>query len=390
MSERQHSALLGGGRIVIVGGGVVGTSIAFHLALAGHSDVVVVERGRLGEGTTSKATGGIRQQFSSEVNALLSHEAVSYFERFEELVGEPFSFRQHGYLFVTTSASVLEAAHRGVQMQQRLGIRASVVTPEEIAGLHPRMRVDDLAGGTYCATDGSGSPADVVQAFARQARKRGVQIRQHTAVQGIECDGGQRVRRVLTSDGQIDADVVIDAAGPWAGRVADMVGVSIPLEPRPRQAFAIAPLAWMSGDMPLSVDLDSGAYLHPEVSGGVIGGTDRDRAPSFVDTVDESLLERLITAATRRFPDLVDAQVLRGWAGLREMTPDDHAIVGPVDTVPGFWLAAGFSGHGFMHSPIIGREVSRWLLTGSPDLDLSRLAPDRFDGGAVETEGLVF
>ncbi len=390
MSESQHSALPSGGRVVIVGGGVVGTSIAFHLALAGHTDVVVIERDRLGEGATSKATGGIRQQFSSEVNARLSHQAVSYFERFEELVGEPFSFRQHGYLFVTTSASVLEAASRGAKMQQQLGIHATVVSPQEIADLHPRMRVDDLAGGTYCATDGSGSPADVVRAFARQARRRGVQIRQHTAVLGIECDGGQRVRRVLTSDGQIDAEVVIDAAGPWAAQVADMVGVSIPLEPRPRQAFAIAPLAWMSADMPLSVDLDSGAYLHPETSGGVIGGTDRDRAPGFDDTVDESLLERLITAVTRRFPNLSDAQVLRGWAGLREMTPDDHAIVGPVDGVPGFWLAAGFSGHGFMHSPIIGREVSRWLLTGSPELDLSRLAPGRFDAGVLETEGLVF
>jgi len=390
MSEPRQGALASGGRVVIVGGGVIGTSIAFHLATAGYNNVVVLERGRLGEGATSKATGGIRQQFSSEVNARLSHEAVSYFKNFQELVGEPFSFREHGYLFVTTSETVLDAAHRAAQMQQGLGIPASVVTPEQIRELHPHMRVEDLAGGTYCPTDGSGSPADLVQAFARQARRHGVQIRQHTAVHEIQCDKSQQVRRVLTSDGLIDAEVVIDAAGPWAGQVAGMAGVSIPLEPRPRQAFAIAPLPWMSSEMPLSVDLDSGAYLHPESSGGVIGGTDRDRAPGFDDTVDQSLLERLITAATRRFPDLVDAQILRGWAGLREMTPDDHALVGPVETVPGFWLTAGFSGHGFMHSPIIGREVSRWLLAGSPDLDLSRLAPARFNGSAAESEDLVF
>lgn len=379
------------GRVIIVGGGVVGASIAFHLAMAGHTDVVIIERGRLGEGATAKATGGIRQQFSSSTNALLSHEAVEYFENFEDLVGEPFSFRQHGYLFVTTSPSVLNAARAGAEMQRGLGIPATVVSPDKIAELNPNMRTDDLVGGTYCATDGSGSPADLIQAFVVQARRRGVEIRQHTAVLAIECDDSRRVRAVITGEERLEADVVIDAAGPWAGHVADMVGVSIPLEPRPRQAFAIAPLPWMHGHLPLSVDLDTGAYLHPELSGGVIGGTDRDRGPGFDDSVDDRRLERLITAATARFPGLADAQILRGWAGLREMTPDDHAIVGPVASVSGFWLTVGFSGHGFMHSPVIGREVSRWLLTGAPGIDLNRLAPERFVAGAVQAnEGLVF
>lgn len=383
-------ALSGGGRVVIVGGGVIGTSIAYHLAAAGHPDVTVLERGLLGEGATAKATGGIRQQFSSEINARISHEAVDYFERFEELVGEPFSFRQHGYLFVTASATVLAAAGRGAKMQQGLGIPTRVLTPAEIADVHPQMRTDDLAGGTYCATDGSGSPADLVQAFARQARRLGATIRQHTMVVGIECDAERRAHRVLTPEGAVDAEVVINAAGPWATEVAELVGLSVPVQPRPRQAFAIAPLPWMSGDLPLTVDLDTGAYLHPELSGGVIGGTDRDRAPGFDDTVDETLLDRLIGAATSRFPGLAEARVLRGWAGLREMTPDDHAIVGPAAAVPGFWSTIGFSGHGFMQSPIIGREVSRWLLTGQPQLDLSGLDPGRFAAGMVDTEALVF
>ena len=169
-----------------------------------------------------------------------------------------------------------------------------------------------------------------------------------------------------------------------------MVGVSIPLIPRPRQAFALAPADYVSGDMPFTVDLDSGAYLHPEDTGGVIGGTDRDQGSSFEAKIDESRLERLIDAITWRFPSLSEARIMRGWAGLREMTPDDHAMVGPVAAVPGFWLAAGFSGHGFMHSPIVGRELSRWLLTGSTTLDLSPLDPARFASGEFTPEGLVF
>jgi sarcosine oxidase subunit beta len=377
-------------RIVVIGGGVVGMSIAYHLASSGYSNVIVLERDELGSGSTSKATGGIRQQFSSIVNALLSREAVAYFKHFEYLVGEPFKFRQHGYLFVTSAPDLFETARAGAELQQQLGIGAMVVTPEEIGELHRGARTDDLVGGTYCPTDGSGSPADVVQAFARQARRRGAQIRQHVTVLGIECDNSRHVRRVMTTAGPIDAAIVINAAGPWAGLVAEMVGVSIPLIPRPRQAFALAPADYVSGDMPFTVDLDSGAYLHPEDTGGVIGGTDRDQGSSFEAKIDESRLERLIDAITWRFPSLSEARIMRGWAGLREMTPDDHAMVGPVAAVPGFWLAAGFSGHGFMHSPIVGRELSRWLLTGSTTLDLSPLDPARFASGEFTPEGLVF
>lgn len=380
-----------GGPVVIVGGGVVGLSIAYHLAAAGHSDVTVLERGLLGEGATAKATGGIRQQFSSEANAAISRDAVHYFEHFADLVGEPFEFRQHGYLFVTTSDRVLEGAAAGVDLQRRLGIPAEVVDPGRIADLHPHVRTDDLVGGTWCATDGSGSPADLAQAFARRARRLGVTIRQHTGVVGVDRDEHGAVRQVHTAEGDhVPAEIAINAAGPWAAQVGEMVGIDLPVRPTPRQAFAIAPLDWVSADLPLTVDLDSGAYLHPERSGGVLGGTDRDRESSLVESVDESRLDRLIAAATHRIPALADARVLRGWAGLREMTPDDHAMVGPVDEVPGLWLAVGFSGHGFMQSPIIGRELARWLLDGRPGMDLSRLSPDRFAAGEVAAEGFVF
>jgi sarcosine oxidase, subunit beta len=183
---------------------------------------------------------------------------------------------------------------------------------------------------------------------------------------------------------------VVNAAGPWSGQVAEMAGVRIPLIPRSRQAFAIGPATRLSADLPFTVDLDSGAYLHPEQSGGVIGGTDRDQPAGFEAKVDESRLPRLISAVSWRFPGLADARLVRGWAGLREMTPDEHALVGPVASVPGLWVAAGFSGHGFMHAPIIGRELSRWLLAGRPGLDLSRLDPSRFASSPSATDSFAF
>lgn len=383
-------ARFNGGQIVIIGGGVIGLSIAYHLAAAGHSQVVVLERGLLAEGTTAKATGGVRQQFSSPVNARMSLEAVRYFEHFAELVGEPFDFRQHGYLFVTRSAETLAAAASAVSMQQGLGIPSRMVGIEDIASLHPELRSSDLAGGTYCPTDGSGSPVDLAQAFARQARRRGVVVRQRTEVRGIEAGRDGAVRRVGTSEGPVEAEILIIAAGPWAGLVARMIDLEVPLRPTLRQVCAIARLPWMSPDLPFTVDLDSGAYLHVERSGGLIGGCDRDRPPGFDQTVDDSSLDRLLSAVTYRFPGLSDALMVRSWAGFREMTPDDHAMLGPVSGRPNIWLATGFSGHGFMHSPIVGRELSRWLLMGNPGIDLSPLDPMRFAAGVLARESLVF
>lgn len=375
-------------RVVIVGGGIIGSSIAFHLAAAGHRDVVVFERGRVGEATTAMATGGIRQQFSSPVNIELARAAVDYFARFEELVGEPLAFRQHGYLFVTAERATMDQLVRSATVQHRHGVPVSIIAPDEIAALAPGIDVSDLVGGTFCATDGSASPTDVCAAFARHARQLGVRILQGTQVDAV--DAADRYLKVITAEGVFHADVVINAAGPWAPAIGTMVGVDHPIEPHPRQAFAIRRPEWIDAGMPLTVDLDTGAYIHPELGAVIVGGTDRDRPASLEATVDESLLERLIEALVHRFPGLADAEVMRSWVGLREMTPDDHALVGPVPDVPGYWVAAGFSGHGFMHSPVIGREVARWLVDGAPSIDLSSLSPGRFDAARPQDESYVF
>jgi len=365
-------------------------SIAYHLAIAGHPDVLVLERDLIGDGTTATATGGFRQQFSSPINARLSQASVEYFTQFADLVGEPLDLRQHGYLMVTGSEETLASAARSTAMQRDLGIPASVVTPAEISELHSAVAVGDLVGGTYCPTDGSASPADLVQAFARAARRAGVTIRQRTTVIALDRDPGGAVTAVRTPDESIEVGLVINAAGPWAGGVCALVDEHLPLKPTPRQAIRLLPADWMSPQHPFTVDLDSGAYLHTEVSGAVLGGTDRDRQPGMDPTVDNSLIERLLTLAEPRFPGIATVGLGRPWCGLREMTPDDHALVGPMPRTPGLWVAAGFSGHGFMHAPAIGRELAALLLTGSSGIDLSPLLPDRFSAGGADHETVVF
>ncbi len=389
MDRSVNPADYDGGPIVIVGAGIVGCSLAFHLALYGHEDVTVLDAGLVGEGATSKATGGIRQQFSSEVNAGIAREAVEYFQHFADRVGEPFQFRQHGYLFLLDSAEQYSQFRRDVAMQQRLGCDVRLLDPGDVGSLVPGVNAADLYGAAYSPQDGSGSPADAVAAFARQARRRGVRIVQNARVTAVERDPDGRVTGVRAGDRRHRAGLVVNAAGPWARRVGAMVGLDLPVQPHPRQAFGIGPLPQLRADMPLTVDLGSGAYLHPDLNGGIVGGNDRDTPAGEEAVVRWDLAEALIDALVRRIPWMRDAEIRSGWCGLREMTPDDHAIVGPCE-VPGWWNLVGFSGHGFMQAPVIGDHVARWLL-GRPDArDLSALRWARFAEGDLAHEATVF
>jgi sarcosine oxidase, subunit beta len=383
---------LEGGRVVIVGGGVIGTSIAFHLSERGYRDVLVVERGLAGEGATARATGGIRHQFSSRVNIELVQRSVPFWLDFEERTGAPLDFRQHGYLFLISDPGTLAVFERNAALQRSLGVDVEVLDPEQTADLFPGIRTADLLGATYTASDGSASPTDAVAGFLRGARQRGVEVRQRTEFLGLLTGRDGTVRGVRTSAGPIEAELVVLAPGPQARAVGELCGVDLPVSPHPRQAFATAPLDGLHGGLPLAVDMGTGAYVHPEPSGAaVIGGNDRDAPSSEKATVDWSRVDSLAAALSHRFPNLAGLEVVRGWAGLREMTPDDHAIVGPVDQVPGLWVAAGFSGHGFMQSPAVGAAVAQWWLEGAPPLDLAPLRLSRFtDQVTPQLETAVF
>lgn len=389
MTQSPAPFTFGGGPIVIIGGGVIGCSLAFHLAKYGHREVTIVEAGLIGEGSTSKATGGIRQQFSSRINADLAHEAADYYKHFADLVGEPFSFRQHGYLFLLGSAEQRGQFELNIAMQRELGIDVRLIDNDDVEELMPGVRTDDLHGAAYTPGDGSGSPVDAVQAFARQARRLGVTIRQNTRAIGIVLDH-ERVVAVETDHGPQPAELVINAAGPWARKVGAFVGLELPVTPHPRQAFAIGPLGQLKPTMPLTVDLTTGAYVHPESTGGVVGGNDRNAPESEEANVRWDLIEKLITALVGRIPWMINAEITTGWCGLREMTPDDHAIVGPAG-VPGWWNAVGFSGHGFMQAPVIGDHVARWILGREDRRDLSPLTLDRFTSASgLAAESTVF
>jgi glycine/D-amino acid oxidase-like deaminating enzyme len=384
------TAAIPDGPVVIIGGGVVGCSLAFHLAKYGHDAVTVVEAALLGEGATSKATGGIRQQFSSRLNADLCREAVDYFAHFEERVGEPFHFRQHGYLFLLGTEAQREQFERDVAMQQSLGIDVRLVGNDDIGDLMPGIRTADLYGAAYTPEDGSGSPVDATAAFARQARTRGTTVLQNTRVTGVERSPGGAVAAVRTDDGdRLEAAVVVNAAGPAAAQVGRLVGLELPVEPHPRQAFGIDAMEQLSPTMPLTVDLTSGAYVHPETHGGIVGGNDRNAPAGDEAKVRWELSEGVISSLIERIPWMEHARITSGWCGLREMTPDDHAIVGPCD-VEGWWNLAGFSGHGFMQAPVVGDHVARWMVGLEDRRDLSPLALGRFTSGDLHRESTVF
>lgn len=379
------------GPVVVVGGGIVGMSIAFHLTQLEHREVVVVERGGIGEGSTAAATGGVRQQFTSRINAALVQWSVEFFASFTERTGEPFDFHQHGYLFLLTDEAQQATFERAVRMQNELGIPSQTVSADEVHELCPGTRTDDLVGATYCPTDGSASPQDAVNGFARAARRGGARILRHTAVTGFLRDGDGAVTGVRTAAGDLTAARVVIAAGPQAREVGRLAGVELPVSPHRRQAFALSGTSWLRDGAPLTVDVMSGAYVHPERSGGaVVGGNDRVTPEGTDTSVDWSQLEPLMAALMHRWPGMADAQLMRGWAGLREMTPDDHGLVGAVPGVPGLWAAVGFSGHGFMQAPAIGAALAQLLVRGESDIDLHPLRLSRFAEHDPVAEDVVF
>lgn len=377
--------------VLIIGGGIVGLSIAYHLARRGARGVVVLERaGQVGTGSTAKATGGIRHQFSTEINVRLTQLSLPAFARFEEEMGEPVDFVQHGYLFVTTRAERAEVMRAGLRLQQHLGVPSRWVAPDEAAVLFPDLRVDDLIGGTFCALDGSASPYGAVQGYLRRCRALGVRVLTDHEVVGIEVFAG-RVRGVRTASGAFACPVVVNAAGPRARDVAAMAGVDLPVHPYRRQVFVMAPVAGLHRGAPLTVDLDTEWYLHQDRSGALyMGGTDKDTRPGLEEVVDWNGFDAVAQAALRRVPRTRDARVARAYAGIRSLTPDLHAILGSVAQVAGFYCANGFSGHGFMHAPAVGQLLAEEILDGrATTLDTSPLSLSRF-AGQVRPEAAAF
>lgn len=380
-------------RIVIVGGGIVGASIAFHALRLGHPDVLLLEAGRLGGGATRAATGGIRQQFTSRVNVELSARSIPFWADFEARTGQPLTFRQHGYAFVLSDVDDLETFREGLGLQRALGVDVELLDPHQLHELVPGIRTDDVVAATYTKLDGSASPTEALTGLISSARSAGLVVEEGVEFRGLKRDSNGAVTGVITSDGHRDGDTVVIATGPQSRHVGALCGVDIPVSSHPRQAFLTAVDGHLRNDIPLIVDMASGAYLHPLPDAGraVVGGNDMDAPPSSDPTVDWERTGSLLKALNHRFPEFGEIRLDRGWSGLREMTPDGSALIGPASDIPGLWIATGFSGHGFMQAPAAGEVVARWILFDDPAIDTAHLMPDRFRSRRdIEIEHVAF
>lgn len=378
----------------------MGTSVAFHLVRRGLTDVVLVEREpQLGAGSTGRNAGGVRHQFSQEANVRLSIESIRFLERFEEEVGRPIDFHQDGYLFLLSSAPAVASFRAGVALQRRLGVEVEWLEPDEAGRRAPGVTIDGVVAATFCARDGIADPAGVTLGFAWAARAAGVEIARQTEVTGIRTRGG-RVVGVDTTRGPIETPVVVDAAGPWAGRVARLAGLDLPVEPLRRHIFLAQPEGGGSWDDPahlgrvprsrvMVIDFETTFYLHREGARLLFGMADAAEQPGFDTSVRWDFLPEVIEVARRRLPALGDAEITHAWAGLYEMTPDAMPVIGPAPALDGFYVVAGFSGHGFQHSPAAGRIVADLVTGRDAGFDLTPFAFGRFLQGGRQPEGYV-
>ena len=371
--------------VVIVGGGVIGASIAYHLSLRGAGRVIVLERDRLGSGSTGKNAGGIRLQFSTEVNVRLSQRALPRLEAFKDEMGVDPQFHQVGYLFLITEERDVAPFERSLALWHRLDVPAKRLSASEARSLFPEVRVDDVRFATFCAKDGYADPHSILQGYVARARERGVEFREGAEVTGIELEGG-RVAAVRAAGDRIACPTVIDAAGAWAARIGAMAGVVLPIAPLRRHIFVTAPVPGLDREFPLTIEFASGLYFHRESGGVLLGMADPNDGPGFDDSVNWDFLPTVVERALERLPALQKATVKTGWAGFYEDTPDRHPILGMIDEVPGFISAAGFSGHGLMHAPAAGEVIAQLVCGEETSVDITALRFDRFARGALVTE----
>ncbi len=373
--------------VVIIGGGVMGTSTAYHLALKGCRNVLLLERESFfGIQATGKCAGGIRYQFGTEINVRLSLLSLPMLDRFEEELGQPIDLRYCGYLFLLTNERDVAVFRQNVEMQHRLGVMTRWLETEEIARMVPLINVEDVLAGTFHERDGLADPNSVVQGYVSGARRLGARLLNDVEVTGIEVAGG-RVQGVVTHWGPVATPVVVNAAGPWAGEVGRMAGVDIPVVPVRRQIVVTGPIPEVPPDFPFVIDFARSLYFHREGPGILTGMSNPNEPPGFDQSVDEEWELVHLEAAMKRMPILEKATLASHWAGLYEVTPDAHPILGRVPELEGFYIIGGFSGHGFMHGPICGLLLAEEILDGQAHtLDISSLSITRFREGRLIRE----
>ncbi len=370
--------------VVVIGGGVIGTSVAYHLAEAGVR-TLLLERDMLGAGSTSRAAGGVRAQFSDPVNIALGARSLAAFEDFGRRPGAEIDLRQHGYLFLLDNEDDAGAFATAVPLQNEMGVPSRMVDVAEACRLAPLIAPDGLVAAAFSPRDGHCTPEAVVAGYAAGARRHGATIRQHSPVTGIEVSGGEIIG-VRTGTEEIRTGTVVCAAGAWSAAVGELVGVDLPVRPLRRQIRVTEPIPDLPKDLPMTIDFGTTFYFHPEGAGLLLGMSDPEEEFGFHLSPSDDWLERLGAAVTRRAPRLAEVGLARGWAGLYEVSPDHNGIVGEAPEVSRFLYATGFSGHGFLQGPAIGEVIRDLVLGRAPEVDVSSLDVRRFAGQAVRSE----
>jgi sarcosine oxidase, subunit beta len=364
--------------VVIIGGGVMGVSIAYHLASSGVRNVVLIERDSLGSGSTSKAAGGVRAQFSDPVNISLGARSLKTFAKFPELFdGQEIDFKRVGYLFLLDNPAHVAAFEANVETQNEMGVPSRMIGVSEAKTLSPLIGTEGLLAAAWSPDDGHCTPESVVLGYATAARRAGAILLPHVAAVGIDVSGGQ-ITTVRTEVGQISTETVICTAGAWSRQIGNWVGVDLPITPLRRQVLLTEPVAGVDPHTPFTIDFGTTLYFHHEGRGLLLGMSDPDEQPGFKLSTSDAWLPRVGAAVARRAPTLSDIGIAHGWAGLYEMTPDHNALIGQADSVGNFFYAAGFSGHGFMMGPAVGEVIRDLYLGREPVVDVSALSATRF------------
>ncbi len=368
--------------VVIIGAGIVGSGIAYHLTAQGCRNVLVIEReSAQGKGSTGKSMGGVRAQFSTSVSIQMSLYAIPFYASFEQRLGKPCDYRAQGYLFCATNEKQMAYLRANYAEQVKLGLKnVHLLQGGEIAALFPQLRSDDIVGGSFCSTDGFVDPYSAMNGFMSWAAEHGATLWKNTEVSGLKRDAAG-ISSVETARGSVATRKVVNCAGAWAAEIAKLVGVDLPVEPLRRMLVPSEPFDEFPHTAPMIIDMSNGFHFRPEARGFLLAWNDPEETPGFKTDFDPGFVEKILTHAADRVPCFANLPVNPkcAWAGLYEMTPDHHPILGEAPGVPGFFLANGFSGHGVMHAPATGKILSDLMLTGKTDLiDASLLSLSRF------------
>src|SRR6478672_10919733 len=380
--------------VVIIGGGIVGSSIAWHLTEAGCKDVLVIERESApGKGSTGKSMGGVRAQFSTPVNIQMSLYSIPFYAIFDERLGHPAGYRPQGYLFLATRQSHLDYLSANFEKQTALGLRTvRMLQPEEIRSMLPGLRSDDILGGTFCSTDGFVDPYSAMNGFMASAIEKGAILWKKTELTGIVKDHGG-IAAVDTTRGRVATRKVVNATGAWAAQVAAMAGIELPVQPLRRMLVPSEPFDDFPHSSPMVIDMSTGFHFRPEGRGFLLAWNDPEETPGYKTEFEPSFIEKILMHAADRVPAFENLPInpKRAWAGLYEITPDHHCVLGPVAAMPGFFLANGFSGHGVMHSPATGKILADLILQGKTSVvdNVAVLGFERFARGELLHETAV-